>query len=113
MSEQFEKTLLSNLIFNEDFTRKVIPFLKEDFFKDRDQVTLFNIINTFVIKYNNLPTKEAISVELSNNKTLTEDEFKNTNQLLNSLTYDEVEQQWLLDTTERWCKDRAVYNAVL
>ena len=113
MSDQFEKTLLSNLIFNEDFTRKVIPFLKEDFFKDRDQVTLFNIINTFVIKYNNLPTKEAISVELSNNKTLTEDEFKNTNQLLNSLTYDEVEQQWLLDTTERWCKDRAVYNAVL
>ncbi len=113
MSDQFEKTLLSNLIFNEEFTRKVIPFLKEDFFKDRDQVTLFNIINTFVIKYNNLPTKEAITIELSNNKTLTEDEFKNTNQLLNSLTYEEVEPQWLLDTTERFCKDRAVYNAVL
>ena len=113
MSEQFEKTLLSNLIFNEEFTRKVIPFLQDDFFKDRDQVTLFNIINNFVLKYNNLPTKEAISVELSNNKTLTEDEFKNTNQLLNSLTYEEVEPQWLLDTTERFCKDRAVYNAVL
>ena len=113
MSEQFEKTLLSNLIFNEEFTRKVIPFLQDDFFKDRDQVTLFNIINNFFLKYNNLPTKEAISVELSNNKTLTEDEFKNTNQLLNSLTYEEVEPQWLLDTTERFCKDRAVYNAVL
>ena len=113
MSEQFEKTLLSNLIFNEEFTRKVIPFLQDDFFKDRDQVTLFNIINNFVLKYNNLPTKEAISVELSNNKTLTEDEFKNTNQLLNSLTYEEVEPQWLLDTTERFCKDKAVHNAVL
>ena len=77
MSDQFEKTLLSNLIYNEDFTRKVIPFLKEDFFRNRDEVTLFKIINDFVVKYNNLPTKEAITIELSNNKTLTEDEYKN------------------------------------
>ena len=113
MSDQFEKTLLSNLIHNEDFTRKVIPFLKQDFFKNRDEVTLFNIINDFVVKYNNLPTKEAITIELSNNKTLTEDEYKNTKTLLNSLVHEDVEQQWLLDTTEKFCKDRAVYNAVL
>src|SRR6056300_2101118 len=113
MSDQFEKTLLSNLIYNEEFTRKVLPFIKEDFFRNRDEVTLFNIINDFVTKYNNLPNKEAVSIELSNNKTLTEDEFKNTKSLLNSLTYEEVEQQWLLDTTEKFCKDRAVYNAVL
>ena len=92
MSDQFEKTLLSNLIHNEDFTRKVIPFLKQDFFRNRDEVTLFNIINDFVIKYNNLPTKEAITIELSNNKTLTEDEYKNTKTLLNSLIHEEVEQ---------------------
>ena len=109
----FEKTLLSNLIFNEDFTRKTIPFIKPDFFRNRDEVTLFNIINAFVVKYNNLPTKEAIEIELSNNKTLTEDEYKNTKSLLNSLQHEEVEQQWLLDTTEKFCKDRAVYNAVL
>ena len=113
MSDQFEKTLLSNLIYNEDFTRKVIPFLKEDFFRNRDEVTLFKIINDFVVKYNNLPTKEAITIELSNNKTLTEDEYKNTKILLNSLQHEPVEQQWLLDTTEKFCKDRAVYNAVL
>ena len=113
MSDQFEKTLLSNLIHNEDFTRRTIPFIKEDFFRNRDEVTLFNIINAFVVKYNNLPTKEAIAIELSNNKTLTEDEYKNTKTLLNSLVHEEVEQQWLLDTTEKWCKDRAVYNAVL
>ena len=76
MSDQFEKTLLSNLIHNEDFTRRTIPFIKEDFFRNRDEVTLFNIINTFVTTYNNLPTKEAIAIELSNNKTLTEDEFQ-------------------------------------
>ena len=109
----FEKTLLSNLIHNEDFTRRTIPFIKEDFFRNRDEVTLFNIINAFVVKYNNLPTKEAIEIELSNNKTLTEDEYKNTKSLLNSLQHEEVEQQWLLDTTEKFCKDRAVYNAVL
>ena len=109
----FEKTLLSNLVFNEDFTRKTLPFIKSDFFKNRDEVALFNIISNFVVKYNNLPTKEAIEIELSNDKTLTEDEFKNTKTLLNSLQHEEVEQQWLLDTTEKFCKDRAVYNAVL
>ena len=113
MSEQFEKTLLSNLIHNEDFTRKTLPFLKEDFFRNRDEVTLFNIVNNFVTKYNNLPSKEAIIIELSNLKTLTEDEFKNAKSLLNGLVYEEVDQQWLLDTTEKFCKDRAVYNAVL
>ena len=113
MSDQFEKTLLSNLIHNEDFTRRTIPFIKEDFFRNRDEVTLFNIINAFVVKYNNLPTKEAIAIELSNNKTLTETEYNNTKDLLNSLIDEPVEQQWLLDTTEKWCKDRAVYNAVL
>ena len=77
----FEKTLLSNLIHNEDFTRRTIPFIKPDFFRNRDEVTLFNIINAFVVKYNALPTKEAIAIELSNNKTLTESEFKNTKEL--------------------------------
>ena len=79
MSEQFEKTLLSNLIHNEDFTRKTLPFLKEDFFRNRDEVTLFNIVNDFVTKYNNLPSKEAITIELSNLKTLTEDNLKMLN----------------------------------
>ena len=67
----------------------------------------------FVVKYNALPTKEAIANKLSNNKTLTESEYANTKDLLNSLIQEDVEQQWLLDTTEKWCKDRAVYNAVL
>jgi len=112
-NDNFEKTLLSNLIHNEEFTRKALPFLKEDFFRNRDEVTLFNIINNFVTKYNNLPNKEAITIELSNLKTLTEDEYKNVKSLLNGLVYEEVDQQWLLDTTEKFCKDRAVYNAVL
>ena len=113
--DKFENTILKNLIYNEEFARKAVPFLKEDFFKDRIETILFNQINTFIVKYNNLPTKEALTIELSNLKNITEEEFKQSKQLLNSLDPgdDTVDQQWLLDTTEKFCKDRAVYNAVL
>ena len=112
--DKFENTILKNLIYNEEFARKAVPFLKEDFFKDRIETILFNQINTFIVKYNNLPTKEALTIELSNLKNITEEEFKQSKQLLNSLQTDSnVDQQWLLDTTEKFCKDRAVYNAVL
>ena len=114
MIDKFELTILSNLIHNEEFARKAIPFLKEDFFKDRIETIVFQQINNFVVKYNNLPTKEALTIELSNLKNITEEEFKQSKQLLNSLQTDSnVDQQWLLDTTEKFCKDRAVYNAVL
>ena len=117
MAEHFEKTILRNLIHNEDFTRKVLPFLKVDFFKNRDEIILFNLINDFVVKYNNLPNKEALTIEISNLKNITEDEFNLTNKLLDSLkegiTVPSVDQQWLLDTTEKFCKERAVHNAIL
>jgi len=112
-NDRFENTILSNLIHNEDYTRKVLPFLKEEYFKIREEVIIFNVINDFVIKYNNLPSKEAIIIELSNKKGLTEDEFKISKTLLNNLNKSDVEYQWLLDTTEKFCKDRAVHNAVL
>ena len=117
MAEHFEKTILRNLIHNEDFTRKVLPFLKVDFFKNRDEIILFNLINDFVVKYNNLPNKEALTIEISNLKNITEDEFNLTNKLLDNLkegiTVPSVDQQWLLDTTEKFCKERAVHNAIL
>ena len=112
-NERFELTLLRNLIFNEEFTRKTLPFLKEDYFKNRDEIVLFNTINNFVLKYNNLPTKEALSVDIGNLKTITEEENKNILRILNELEPVEIEQQWLLDTTEKFCKERAVHNAIL
>ena len=114
LNEKFELTILSNLIYNEEFARKSVPFLKEEFFRDRTEIIVFQQINNFITKYNNLPTKEALTIELSNLKNITEEEFKQSKQLLNSLqTESNVDQQWLLDTTEKFCKDRAVYNAVL
>ena len=100
MSDRFELTILSNLIHNEDYTRKVLPFLKEDYFKAREEVILFKVIEDFVVKYNNLPNKEALNIELSNSKSITEDEFKITKSLLDNLHKSDVEYQWLLDTTE-------------
>ena len=113
LSENFETTLLRNLIFNEEFTRKTIPFLKKDFFKNKEEIILFNIINNFIVKYNNLPNKEALNIEIANLKNITEEEFKLTKDLLANLEPQEVDQNWLLDTAEKFCKDRAVYNAVL
>ena len=89
----------------------IYPSIKEDFFKDRMETILFNQINTFIVKYNNLPTKEALTIELSNLKNITEEEFKQSKQLLNNLqTESNVDQKWLLDTTEKFCKDRTRYD---
>ena len=114
MANRFENTILSNLIYNEEYSRKVLPFLKKEYFTVNEEVVLFNIINSYTVKYNNLPSKEAVSIELSNLKTITEEEYKVTKILLDTLKLDDkTEQQWLLDTTEKFCKDRAVHNAVL
>jgi len=112
-NERIEITILRNLFINEDFVRKVIPFLKSDYFRQREEKILFDEIYKFVETYKNPPTKETILVELNNRKDINEEEFKNVKVLLNSLNDDEVDLQWLLNTTEKFCKDKAVYNAVL
>jgi len=76
LNEKFENTILSNLIYNEEFARKTVPFLKEEFFRDRIEIIVFKQINNFITKYNNLPTREALTIELSNLKNITEEEFK-------------------------------------
>ena len=111
--ERIEITILRNLIFNDGFTRKVLPFLKDFYFSKRDERILFTEIELFVNKYKNLPTKETISIELGYRKDLNDEEVKSVKELVSILNKDDVDQQWLLDTTEKFCKDRAVHNAVL
>ena len=113
MTNRIEDTILTNLIFNEDYCRKVLPFLKDDYFANRTDKILFDQIYQFVDKYNNLPTKETLIIELGNRKDITEEEYKAIKQTINGLSYEENELQWLLDTTEKFCKDKAVNNAVL
>jgi len=112
-NERIEITILRNLIFNEDYTRKVLPFVNEIYFTKREEKILFQEIDSFVQKYKNLPTKESILIELGNRKDINEEEHKIVKELINTLNNEETEQQWLLDTTEKFCKDRAVHNAVL
>ena len=112
-NERIEITILRNLIFNEDYTRKCIPFLKDIYFTKREERLLFEEINSFVEKYKNLPTRETLLIELGYRKDLNEEEVKSVKELLITLSAEEVEQKWLLDTTEKFCKDRAVHNAVL
>ena len=112
-NERIEITILRNLIFNEEFTRKTLPVVNEIYFTKREEKILFQEINTFVEKYKNLPTKETLLIELGYRKDINDDEIKSVKELLSTLNPEEVEQQWLLDTTEKFCKDRAVHNAVL
>ena len=113
MSERVELTILRNLFFNEDFTRKVTPFIKPDYFTSRDERILFEEVEKFIIKYKNSPTKEAILIEVGKRKDINEDECKSVENLVNGFRNEEVDLQWLLDTTEQFCKDRAVHTAVL
>ena len=112
-NERIEQTILRNLIFNEDYTRKVLPFVNEIYFPKREEKILFQEIDNFVQKYKNLPTKETILIELNNRKDINEEENKIVKELLSTLNPEDVDNKWLLDTTEKFCKDRAVHNAVL
>ena len=113
-SDRIESTILTNLFYLEDYTRKVLPFIKSYYFSKRDEQLLFGEIDKFVQTYKNLPTKEVILIELSNKKDINEEEYKNVKDLINSISKEEdTDLQWLLDTTEKFCKDRAVHNAVL
>jgi len=112
-NERIEYTILRNLIFNEDYTRKTLPFVNEIYFTKREEQILFQEINSFVMKYKNLPSKESILIELGNRKDINDTEVKLVKDLVSTLNPEKIDQQWLLDTTEKFCKDRAVHNAVL
>jgi len=109
-----EHTALTNLIHNETFARKVLPFLKGDYFSDRTDRIVFEEIQKFVEKYNALPNHTSIEVEMSSRKDLNEEDYKRVLSVLKSLkSDDDVNFEWLVETTEQFCKDKAVYNAIV
>jgi archaellum biogenesis ATPase FlaH len=110
---RLETTILSNLFFREKYTRKALPFLKAEYFSKRTEQLLFTEIVLFVEKYNNLPTKEAMLIEISKRKDINEEELSEIRDYVGGLADEKSDEQWLLDTTEKFCKDRAVHNAVL
>jgi replicative DNA helicase len=113
---RLEQTILKNLIYNEAFTRKVIPFLRADYFSDDTERTLFKEVFEFTNKYKNLPTHEALVINLTESKTLTEPQVQSAVKLLSEIKEtkdDKVELAWLTEQTEKFCQDKAIYNAIM
>jgi replicative DNA helicase len=108
-----EVVILQNLIYNEEYARKVIPFLREEYFHDKIEKLVFGLIQEFIIKYNNLPTKEALSISLEKVSTINEDEFKDALNVIDSFSENDANEDWLATETEKFCKDKAVYNAIM
>jgi archaellum biogenesis ATPase FlaH len=112
-NERIELTILRNFFYNEEFTRKALPFVKPDYFTNRIEKLLYEEVDKFVQQYKNLPTKETILIEFGRRKDLNDEEVKLIKELVTSFNDEKSDLQWLLDTTEKFCKDRAVHNAVL
>lgn len=110
---RIEETILSNLIYNEEYTRKVLPFLKSEYFSVREDTAIFEEINKFFTTYGKLPNKEVLGIELSNRKDLSEKEFENSIELIKTFKNYGSDQEWLLKESESFCKKRAVYNSIM
>jgi replicative DNA helicase len=113
---KLEQTILKNLIYNEDYLRKVLPFLKEDYFTDRTDRTIFNEISSFTDTYNSTPTIEAVVLAVKERRNLTADEVERCETTLKEIEQTKGEEskiQWLVDKTEQFCQEKAIYNAVL
>ena len=111
--ERIETTIIRNLIHNEDFSRKVIPFLEPTYFERRSEKILFEEISSFIVKYGSAVTIEALNIEVENRSDVTDDEVKEIKEINQYLNDSPVDQQWLFDVTEKWCRDRAIYLALM
>ena len=113
MMDRIEKVILRNLVYNEEYLRKVIPFIEPDYFNERNERVVFEHITKYVAEYNNLITKEVLLIEIEDRRDITQEEVKNINGTINELEDIECDLEWLSDTTEKWCRDRAIYLALM
>jgi len=108
-----EVTILSNLVFNERYTRKVLPFIRQDYFTAREYKIIFLEIQEYVSQYEALPSLNALGIECQERTDLTEDQFKQVVEVLNVLSDDPADHDWLVDATEKWCQERAIYLSLM
>lgn len=113
MNINLEQTILRNILTNEQYMRKVLPFVKPDYFEGVYRI-LYKEIGKFVGKYNKLPTLEAFKIELDKTDKINDEQYAHAMEIIPNIFHTEkVNDQWLLDTTEKWCQDKAVYNAIM
>ena len=113
MNTTIERTALTQLVTNEQYARKVIPFIKKEYFSDKTERTIFEEITKFVDKYNKIPTQTSLEIEVQSRKDLNEHEYNKVVEVIKTLEHTDVDFEWLVDTTEKFCKDKAVYNAIV
>lgn len=113
MTEKIESTILRNLICNEEYYRKVVPHIKADYFQDYSEKIIFEEIQDFSIKYDKIPTKEILILALQNRTDLNEETYKESITKIKDYSDEWIDKNWVIAATEKWCKDRAIYNALL
>jgi replicative DNA helicase len=111
--ERIENIVLRNLVFREEYMRKVLPFIEPEYFNAREERIIFEQIAKYAADYDNLVTQEILSIEIENRNDITEEESVNINKIINSLENVDADFDWLSDTTEKWCRDRAIYLALM
>lgn len=110
-----EKKILKHLIFDEEYTRKVLPFIKSEYFSDSSEKILFDQINSYVMKFNSMPTKEALEIEIEKKINLTDDQYKTCLSLIKEVSTetDTSDRDWLIVNTETFCQEKAIYNGIM
>ena len=113
MDERIETTILRSLAHNEEFSRKVLPFIRSEYFTDYTEKVVFEEICKFIFKYNKLPTQEVLRVEVDSRSDLNETSYKDVTNYVNNLEKTVLDFTWLSDITEKWCRDKAIYLALM
>ena len=111
--DKIEVLILRNLLYNEKYLRKVIPFIKPDYFEDPNQKVVYEEIFNYVNQYNSLSTKEVLCIEAEKRTDINDTSFKEVTKLISYLEDEPTDYDWLIDTTEKWCRDRAIYLALM
>jgi replicative DNA helicase len=111
--ERVETTIIRSLAFNEEYSRKVLPFIRTEYFTDYTEKVVFEEVCQFIFKYNKLPTREILGVEIENRSDLNENTYKEVTEYVSKLDDSHLDVKWLCDTTEKWCRDKAIYLALM
>ena len=112
-TERIEESILRNLLYNEEYYRKVVPFIKAEYFQEYSEKVIFEEIADFSAKYDKIPTQEVLTINLQNRTDLTDETFNDTVTSVKNLSDEWVDFEWLMDATEKWCQDRAIYLALM
>jgi replicative DNA helicase len=110
---RIENTILNNLVFNEEYCRKVLPFLKKRYFSERKEAIIFEEINKFFEAYNKPITTEILAIEIANRKDISDGDLKEQQQTVSDMKHQDTNADWLVEETEKFCKKKAVFNAIL